>query len=349
MVEPGLPGRGHEEAGDLRGRPDVIEHRNPRAGPLLLHQTGGTQGHRRRGRRLGHRHGQANRVGQSSQSDPVQIEDLGDVGAHVEGAPVTGDAQHGGQTVVLQAAQFLFQHDAVPVAAGQVTQGRAPASATSRASRVGGKSGRSWWSPTSTASQLGANTRAVAASVAASAGGALRSVRTSRCRVQRGHHSELGHLGQRGEAHGMATISQPPSGRTPPQGPNTIFFGQAADGNGVRTGADGTPTAWHGRVASESLTYLLPIAAFLCGRGAEDPLYVPERRPARSSECPAMTCRPDEGIDVDGWCTRSEDRSCECGGAAGAARKFVDHSGASGSRRSQEWRGGRMSGNGSDQ
>ena len=92
---------------------------------------------------------------------------------------------------------------------------------------MGGKSGRSWCSPTSTASQAGASTAATDASTAADQGSELKSVKirgTARSRTEAGagpvHSTGAGNTHSRGET------SQLPSARTPPHGPIAIRFGQ---------------------------------------------------------------------------------------------------------------------------
>ena len=66
-----------------------------------------------------------------------------------------------------------------------VIHGRSPAASSKEACSVGGKSGRSWCSPTSTASQDGASVAATDACIAAEYGSELKSVRISGTAPQR--------------------------------------------------------------------------------------------------------------------------------------------------------------------
>ena len=119
------------------------------------------------------------RRGQRHQPRAVEVEGLRDVGSHVVAAAVAGHAEHRRGAGEAQPTQLLLQDNAIAVAAGQGDPRRHALIKDNRLIRVGGKSGRFWCSPTSTASQLGASMAAVAATSVASNGAQLKSVRIS--------------------------------------------------------------------------------------------------------------------------------------------------------------------------
>ena len=67
----------------------------------------------------GHSRGHADGRGQRDQPRTIQIEGLRHFRAYVVTAAVSGHAQHRADTDTAEAPQFLLQHDAVAVAAGQ--------------------------------------------------------------------------------------------------------------------------------------------------------------------------------------------------------------------------------------
>ena len=91
---------------------------------------------------------------------------------------------------------------------------------------MGGKSGRSWCSPTRTASQDGASVLATVLSIRTEYGSELKSVMISGTARSGTAGTGSAHCAGAGNTHGSGMTSQRPSARTPPHGPITICFGQ---------------------------------------------------------------------------------------------------------------------------